>query len=64
LTTFLVRHDLLQHVGSTAIPDVPAKPILDIQVGVDDLDEVQMVEVDPAGGRPPRLGQIVTTIEE
>ena len=29
----------IQHVGSTAIPGVPAKPILDILVGVDDYDE-------------------------
>jgi Uncharacterized conserved protein len=28
-----------QHVGSTSIPNVPAKPILDILVGVRDFDE-------------------------
>lgn len=29
----------IEHVGSTSIPDVPAKPILDILVGVGDFDE-------------------------
>jgi GrpB-like predicted nucleotidyltransferase (UPF0157 family) len=29
----------VQHVGSTSIPGVPAKPILDILVGVRDFDE-------------------------
>jgi len=34
-------HQLLdiQHVGSTSIPNVPAKPILDILIGVQDFDE-------------------------
>jgi len=29
----------IQHVGSTAIPGVPAKPVLDILVGVEDFDQ-------------------------
>ena len=29
----------IQHVGSTSIPNVPAKPILDILIGVRDFDE-------------------------
>ena len=29
----------IQHVGSTAIAGVPAKPILDISIGVEDFDE-------------------------
>ena len=29
----------IQHVGSTAIPNVAAKPILDILIGVRDFDE-------------------------
>ena len=29
----------IQHVGSTSIPNVPAKPILDILLGVRDFDE-------------------------
>lgn len=28
----------IEHVGSTAIPDVPAKPVLDLLVGVDELE--------------------------
>lgn len=34
----------IEHVGSTAVPDLPAKPIIDIQVSVDDVtDERQYV---------------------
>jgi GrpB-like predicted nucleotidyltransferase (UPF0157 family) len=29
----------IQHVGSTSIPDVPAKPILDILIGVRDFEQ-------------------------
>ena len=29
----------IQHVGSTSIPNVPAKPILDILIAVRDFDE-------------------------
>jgi GrpB-like predicted nucleotidyltransferase (UPF0157 family) len=32
----------VQHVGSTAIPGVPAKPILDILVGVADFEEAKV----------------------
>lgn len=31
----------VQHIGSTAIPGVPAKPVLDILVGVGDFDEAR-----------------------
>ena len=34
----------IEHVGSTAVPDLPAKPIIDIQVSVDDVnDEARFV---------------------
>jgi GrpB-like predicted nucleotidyltransferase (UPF0157 family) len=36
----------IQHVGSTAIPGVPAKPILDILVGVESFEEARVC-VDP-----------------
>src|SRR5699024_4964932 len=41
----LMRHTNLEdyrieHIGSTAIKDIPAKPIIDILVGVDDLQKV------------------------
>jgi GrpB-like predicted nucleotidyltransferase (UPF0157 family) len=32
----------IQHVGSTAIPGVPAKPVLDILVGVEDFGEARV----------------------
>jgi GrpB-like predicted nucleotidyltransferase (UPF0157 family) len=32
----------IEHVGSTSIPDVPAKPILDILVGIQDFDEARV----------------------
>lgn len=31
----------VEHVGSTSIPQVPAKPILDIMVGVEDFEEAR-----------------------
>ena len=31
----------VEHVGSTSIPDVPAKPILDVLVGVRDFEEAR-----------------------
>jgi GrpB-like predicted nucleotidyltransferase (UPF0157 family) len=33
----------IEHVGSTAVPDVPAKPILDIVVGVDDPEDIEPI---------------------
>src|SRR5690625_5086740 len=30
-----------KHIGSTAIKDMPAKPVIDILVGVDDLDSIE-----------------------
>lgn len=32
----------VEHVGSTSIPQVPAKPILDIMVGVQDFEEARV----------------------
>src|SRR6185436_3774828 len=32
----------IQHVGSTAIPGVPAKPVLDILVGVEDFNQASV----------------------
>jgi GrpB-like predicted nucleotidyltransferase (UPF0157 family) len=29
----------IEHVGSTAVPGLPAKPVIDIQIGVDDLED-------------------------
>ena len=33
----------IQHIGSTAIPAIKAKPIIDIVVGVTDFDKVMFV---------------------
>lgn len=30
----------IEHVGSTAVPGLPAKPVIDLMASVDDLDEV------------------------
>ena len=35
-----LEEDRIQHIGSTAITNMPAKPIIDILVGVDDLAKV------------------------
>lgn len=35
----------IQHVGSTAIPGVSAKPIIDIQIAVNSLDEMKIIAV-------------------
>lgn len=32
----------IQHVGSTAIPGIPAKPIIDIGIGVDNFEEASI----------------------
>ena len=40
----------IEHIGSTAIPDIFAKPIIDILVGVNDLSGVEKYL--------PRLAQI------
>jgi GrpB-like predicted nucleotidyltransferase (UPF0157 family) len=36
----------IQHVGSTAIPNMPAKPIIDIQIAVDSLDEIKQIAIE------------------
>jgi GrpB-like predicted nucleotidyltransferase (UPF0157 family) len=33
----------IEHVGSTAVPDLPAKPIIDLQAAVADLDEAESI---------------------
>ena len=39
LKTFGDRIIAIEHVGSTAIPDIPAKPIIDIRIAVSSLDD-------------------------
>jgi GrpB-like predicted nucleotidyltransferase (UPF0157 family) len=34
-----INKDRIEHIGSTAIKDIPAKPIIDILVGVDELSK-------------------------
>lgn len=36
----------IQHVGSTAIPDILSKPIIDIQIAVDSLDAIKQIAID------------------
>ena len=33
-------HPNIEHIGSTSVPGLPAKPIIDIAVGVNNLDEL------------------------
>ena len=45
----------LQHVGSTAIPSIHAKPIIDLVIGVYDLNEI-MSHVEPVSYTHLRAG--------
>lgn len=38
-----IQENRIQHIGSTAIKDMVAKPILDLVVGVDDIENVDKV---------------------
>lgn len=38
--TFGNRIIAIEHIGSTAIPDIPAKPIIDINVAIKSLDDI------------------------
>jgi GrpB-like predicted nucleotidyltransferase (UPF0157 family) len=37
----------MEHIGSTAVPGLDAKPIIDIQIGVESVDEALRVAVPP-----------------
>jgi GrpB-like predicted nucleotidyltransferase (UPF0157 family) len=37
---FEIPFEKIEHIGSTAVPGLPAKPLLDIAVLIDDLDEL------------------------
>lgn len=36
-----LAEERIEHIGSTAIHEMPAKPVIDILVGIDDLDSVE-----------------------
>lgn len=38
--TFGTRIKAVTHIGSTAIPDIPAKPIIDMNVAVESIDDI------------------------
>ncbi|GAA3344548.1 GrpB family protein [Amorphoplanes nipponensis] len=41
----------VEHVGSTAVPGLPAQPVIDLMAGVDDLDEVNDRALETLGYR-------------
>ena len=36
-----IAEPMLQHIGSTAIPGIAAKPVIDMMLGVPDLEEAR-----------------------
>ena len=51
LDTFSDRIVAIEHIGSTAIPGIPAKPIIDINVAVSSLDDIDdFIETLPSLG--------------
>ncbi|MEV0381226.1 GrpB family protein [Nonomuraea sp. NPDC050643] len=50
------RARLIEHIGSTAVPGLAAKPIIDIVVGVDDPDD-ERERPGPLRGRQTRAGE-------
>lgn len=42
----------ISHVGSTAVPNLVAKDVVDLQIGVDDLDDPRLPEILRAAGFP------------
>ena len=38
-----LNHESIQHIGSTSIVGMMAKPILDMVVGVDDIDHIDKI---------------------
>jgi GrpB-like predicted nucleotidyltransferase (UPF0157 family) len=47
----------IHHIGSTAVPGLAAKDIIDIQVTVDDLTKVEDVAFETAGFRSSRISE-------
>ncbi|MBL1434359.1 GrpB family protein [Candidatus Wolfebacteria bacterium] len=41
LKTFGDRIKAIEHIGSTAIPSIPAKPIIDMNVAVESIDDIE-----------------------
>ena len=40
-----LEEERIQHIGSTAIKNMPAKPIIDILVGIDDITKVDKATI-------------------
>ncbi len=40
---------IIEHFGSTAIPDLPAKPVIDIIVGLDDINDIDYAGIKSIG---------------
>ena len=55
---FEIPLEKIEHIGSTAVPGLPAKPLLDIAVLIDDLDELDCELKLKAIGYAERVGRL------
>ncbi|MBB1473064.1 GrpB family protein [Luteimonas sp. MC1782] len=43
LASVLPRHFVIENIGSTAVPGMPAKPVIDMLLGADSLADIELV---------------------
>ena len=43
LSAIHLQHSAIEHIGSTSVPGLPAKPIVDIMIGVPSLEAIRTI---------------------